>query len=186
MTDPGLTRRLRQQSHRSGLAVGLSMALAIAVCFGGFTWLYVQLDPWVRDFAGVEPAPTATARSSASNSNQDEEEQPVDEEVAEPDPTETPESEEANQPDIEPVDNEDNNDFKPDYQVIALEAVNLRGGPGVNFDIVTSLGPGTQLEYMDDREASSNPDADGDTEWLQFQTEDGLEGWIRQIDVGET
>ncbi len=162
------------------------MALAIAVCFGGFTWLYVQLDPWVRDFAGVEPAPTSTARASASNDDQDEEEQPDDEEEAEPDPTDTPEADEEDQPDIEQVNEDDDNEFNPDYQVIALEAVNLRGGPGVTFDIVTSLSPGTQLEFMDEREASSNPDADGDSEWLQFQTEDGLEGWIRQIDVGET
>ena len=77
MTDSGLTRRLRQQSHRSGLAVGISMALAIAVCFGGFTWLYVELDPWVRDFAGVEPAPTSTPRDSASANDQNDDEQSV-------------------------------------------------------------------------------------------------------------
>src|SRR5688572_17163882 len=92
MTDPGLTRRLRQHSHRSGLAIGLSMALAIAVCFGGFTWLYVQLDPWVRDFAGVEPAPTSTPRSSASRDDAGDDSTSEDEQENEdePAPTRTP------------------------------------------------------------------------------------------------
>jgi hypothetical protein len=189
MTDPGLTRRLRQQAHRSGLAVGLSMAVAIAVLIGGFTWLYVELDPWVRDFAGAEPAPTATSRASASsdrsNSDENEEDQPEEEPTEEDSPTETPEPEEDDN-DIQPVD-EDDSDFDADYQIIALEAVRLRSGPGVNFDIVIDgLPPGTPLEFMGEREPSQNPDADGDTEWLQFQTEDGQEGWIRQIDVGET
>lgn len=188
MTDPGLTRRLRQQAHRSGLAIGLSMALAIAVCVGSFTWLYVQLDPWVRDFAGAEPAPTATARSSASRDSaaREDEEEPADEEATdEPRPTRTPTPEEDSN-DIQPVE-EDDDGFDANYQVVALEPVRLRSGPGVNFDIVIDgLPTGTPLEFTGQREPSQNPDADGDVEWLQFQTEDGQEGWIRKIDVGET
>jgi uncharacterized protein YgiM (DUF1202 family) len=164
------------------------MALAVVVCFGGFTWLYVELDPWVRDFAGVEPAPTSTPRDSASNDDEDDDEDenpPDDEEDEDPEPTNTPERED--QPDDEPNEVEENNrGFDGDYQVIALEPVNLRGGPGVNFDIVTSVDPGTELEFLGNREPSANPDADGDIEWLNFETEDGLEGWIRQIDVSET
>lgn len=191
MTDPGLSRRLRQQSHRSGLAIGLSMALAIAVCFGGFTWLYVQLDPWVRDFAGVEPAPTSTPRSSASRDENEDDTSRDDErdnEEEEPAPTRTPRSnDDDDEQDIEPVEEDENDRFDPDYQVIALEPVRLRSGPGVNFDIVIDgVPPGTPLEYLGNREASTNPDADGDSEWLNFRTEDGQEGWIRQIDVGET
>ena len=187
MTDPGLTRRLRQQAHRSGLAIGLSMALAIAVCIGGFTWLYVQLDPWARDFAGAEVAPpTRTPRPSASNS--DDEEQADDEEESsdEPDPTDTPEPEEDEDDDsqIQPVD-EENGDFDPDYQVIALEQVNMRSGPGRSFDIVTPLNPGTPLEGTGGREPAPEPDDTG-LDWLEFETEDGQRGWIRDIDVGET
>jgi hypothetical protein len=191
MTDSGLTRRLRQQSHRSGLAVGLSMALAIVVCFGGFTWLYVELDPWVRDFAGVEPAPTSTPRDSASaddeDQGQDEDENPPeDEEEEEPRPTRTPVPDD--EPENEPEDiEEDDGGFDPDFQVIALEPVRLRSGPGVNFDIVVDgVPPGTPLEFLGNREPSANPDADGDIEWLNFRLEDGREGWIRQIDVSET
>lgn len=189
MTDPGLTRRLRQQGHRSGLAIGISMALAIAVLVGGFTWIYVQLDPFVRDFAGAEPAPTQTPVEQAAGSGKKATKTPTPEEVAsdqatqEPDATETPEPDSTK---IQSIDG-NNGDFKPDYQVIALEPVRLRSGPGVSFDIlVDGVEPGTKLQFLGDREASKNPDADGDTEWLKFRLEGGEEGWIRNIDVGET
>jgi hypothetical protein len=191
MTDPGLTRRLRQQGHRSGLAIGISMALAIAVLFGGFTWIYVQLDPWARDFAGAEPAPTQTPRESASNSGgratrtptPEEDTSPEDQPAEEPAATETPKPESTK---IQAV-NEDKGDFKADYQVVALEPVRLRSGPGVNFDIlVDGVEPGTRLQFLNEREPSQNPDADGDTEWLKFRLESGEEGWIRNIDVSGT
>jgi hypothetical protein len=192
MTDPGLSRRLRQQAHRSGLAVGLTMALAIAVCIGGFTWLYVQLDPWARDFAGAEVAPpTRTPRDTASD-DQEQEEQPDESEGGgedaqsdDPEPTNTPEpDEDEDESDIQPVD-EDDGEFDPDYQVIALEQVNIRSGPGRNFDIVVSVNPGTPLQSTGGREPAPDP-ADAGLSWLEFETEDGQRGWIREIDVGET
>src|SRR4051794_39206996 len=76
MTNSGLTRRLRQQSHRSGLAVGITMAMAIAICLGAFTFLYVKLDPWVRDFSGSESAPTATPGDQASGNEENVDEEP--------------------------------------------------------------------------------------------------------------
>ena len=176
------------------MAIGLSMALAIAVLFGGFTWIYVQLDPWVRDFAGAEVAPpTPTPREQAAD-DQSDEETPADEAGDEPAPTEEPD-EQPNEDDsanedsgnIDPVSEDDNAGFVADYQVISLEPVRLRSGPGVNTEIVIDgLPPGTPLEFTGERQASANPDADGDVEWLQFETEDGRQGWIRQIDVGET
>jgi hypothetical protein len=165
------------------------MALAIAVLIGGFTWIYVQLDPFVRDFAGAEPAPTSTAIEQASSSGKKATKTPTPEEptseqpTSEPDATETPRAESTKIQSVQ----ENNGDFKPDYQVVALEAVRLRAGPGVNFDIVVdSVLPGTKLQYLDDRQPSQNPDADGDTEWLKFRLESGEEGWIRNIDVGGT
>src|SRR6476619_1175071 len=119
MTDPGLTRRLRQQGHRSGLAIGISMALAIAVLIGGFTWIYVQLDPFVRDFAGAEPAPTPTAVEQASSSGKKATKTPTPDESADDEPTQEPDATETPEPDstkIQAVE-EDNGDFKPDYQV---------------------------------------------------------------------
>ena len=35
MTDSGLSTRLRQQSRRAGLMVGLTMVLTIAICIFG-------------------------------------------------------------------------------------------------------------------------------------------------------
>jgi hypothetical protein len=179
MTDPGLTRRLRQQAHRSGLAIGLSMALAIAVCIGGFTWLYVQLDPWVRDFAGVEPAPTATPRERASNDDDNADSEPTEK----ADPTSTPKEEPTDDNQIEQVD-EDNGGFDADYQVTSLEAVNMRSGPGRSFGVVGQVNPGTRLQFTGNREAA--PDADDvGLDWLEFETENGQTGWIREIDVGQ-
>ena len=192
MSDPGLTRRLRQQSHRSGLAIGLSMALAIAVLFGGFTWIYVQLDPWVRDFAGAEVAPpTPIPREQASD--EEDEEQPQDKEEAPPteESDEQPaedESEDGDSGNIDPVEEDEddsNRGFDPDFQVVTLEPVNMRNGPGRTFDIVTPLDPGTPLESTGNREPAPDPQ-DGGLEWLEFETEDGATGWIRSIDVGET
>ena len=190
MSDPGLTRRLRQQTHRSGIAIGLSMALAIAVLFGGFTWIYLQLDPWVRDFAGAEVAPpTPIPREQASDEGEDQ--QPDDEEEEPPteEPNEQPaENEDEDSGNIDPVDeNESDNSggFDPDYQVIALTDVNMRTGAGRSFDIVSPVGPGTQLEFTGNREPAPDPE-DGGLEWLEFETEDGATGWIRSIDVGET
>jgi len=193
MSEPGLTRRLRQQSHRSGLAIGVSMALAIAVCFGGFTWIYVQLDPWARDFAGAEVAPPTPTPREESAENVPEEEQQADEEPSEePERTATadeqPNEDDGDSGNIDPVEvDQDNSAFDPNYQIVALTQVRLRGGPSINSEIlIEGLDPGTQLEFTGERQPSTNPDADGDTEWLQFRTQDGQEGWIRQIDVAET
>ncbi|HQY31619.1 MAG TPA: SH3 domain-containing protein [Thermomicrobiales bacterium] len=180
MSDPGLTRRLRQQSHRSGLAVGISMALAIGVCVVAFTFLYVKLDPWVRDFSGSEPAPTATARQSASNNPDDE---PTEEPTRRPRATATEDTGGSDSGNVSESDS--NGSFDPDYQVTALEAVNFRSGPGTSFDIVAQLDPGTQIQYLDDREAATEPENAG-TNWLKFRTENGDEGWIRDVDVGQT
>jgi hypothetical protein len=192
MSEPGLTRRLRQQSHRSGLAIGLSMALAITVLFGGFTWIYVQLDPWVRDFAGAEVAPpTPTPRDQAAD-DQSDEEPTADEAEDEPAPTEEPD-EQPNEDDsadddngnIDPVEEDNNGGFDADYQVATLEQVNMRSGPGRSFGIVTPLGPGTPLEFTGNREPAPDPEDTG-LDWLEFETQDGATGWIRSIDVGET
>ena len=186
MTDSGLTRRLRQQSHRSGLAVGITMALAIAICVGAFTLLYVKLDPWVRDFSGSEPAPTATAVEQASNGNEDDPtEEPTE---AEENPTATPSDENADQDSGNVTESDQDNgdeDFNPDYQVTSLEAVNFRSGPGTNFEPVSQVDPGTPLQYENETQPATEPENAG-TNWMKFTLEDGREGWIRDVDVSQT
>jgi hypothetical protein len=162
------------------------MALAIAVCVGAFTLLYVKLDPWVRDFSGSQPAPTATAREQAAADNQNDE--PTEEPTqAEEEPTEAPNdnADSSNSGNVSEADDNEDNGFDPDYQVTALEAVNFRSGPGTNFEPVSQLDPGTPLQYENDTQPATEPENAG-TNWMKFSLEDGREGWIRDVDVGQT
>src|SRR4051812_20269041 len=58
MTDSGLSTRLRQQSRRAGLMVGITMVLAIAICIFGAAGLFAWLS---RPFSDLIPivAPAA-------------------------------------------------------------------------------------------------------------------------------
>ncbi len=183
MPRTGLSKRLQQQSRRSGFAVGISMILAVAICFAAFTWIYVQLEPWVQDFAGAEDAPpTATARPAAGN---------ADDGGDEPAPTRTPEPE--SQPDSEqeatieerPT-QEPENAFEPDYVVSAGENVNFRSEPSTAAGGATVIEPipnGTPLEATGER---SDADIPENGPWIQFELEDGTPGWLRELDVDQT
>jgi hypothetical protein len=77
--------------------------------------------------------------------------------------------------------------FKPDYQLTAEGSVNLRQGPGVDTQVITTLSPSQPLQFLGDEQESQNPGADGldaGQHWLKFRTEDGLTGYVREIDVG--
>ena len=63
MTDPGLNNRLRQRSRRAGLMVGVTMALTIFICVGGFAAIYAGLVPFLSD---VVPAQRTEARPPAT------------------------------------------------------------------------------------------------------------------------
>jgi hypothetical protein len=64
----------------------------------------------------------------------------------------------------------------------APESVNLRAGPGVEFEVVVVLSQQQPLQYLNEDEPTDNPAADGNR-WMKFRTEDGFEGWIREIDA---
>jgi hypothetical protein len=187
MSDPGLSHRLRQRSRRAGFMIGLSMILTIALCAVGFTVIYTALDGFTTDFVSSQEGdddvtPTdvdqiadeiseTTAETPASQP--DTEEQSANTEGQEEAPTPTPSTE---------GDDEDDDDFDPDYQVGSV-TVNLREGPSTSTGIVNGLPPATPLQYLDEEAPTENP-SDGDR-WMRFVTEDGLEGWIREIDVTE-
>jgi len=154
------------------------MALTIVMCIAGFAVIYAKIDPFTRDFvnaATITPTtpPTKTPKPSKSNStaansaaDANSSGQPTDTPVpAPPAPTETPVG------------------FNPDYQVSSDVRVNLRAGPSVDTDVVTTLDSGTQLQYLNKTQDSANPDADGAKSWMNFRTESGDEGWVRGIDV---
>lgn len=193
MTDPGLNQRLRQRSRRSGLMIGFSMLLTLMVCVGAFTMIYAQLEPVVADFVGrgnIElptPVPTEEPVAQAPEPTPEPEE-PVesDTEATEEEPADEPEAGGDNQ--IEEID-DDPDGFNPDYQIEAGGPVNLRPGPGVDSgDAIIALPVATPLEFLGEQQETQDPDRDlmeSGQVWMRFRTEDGTEGWIRELDITE-
>jgi len=169
--------------------VGLSMAITIALCIGSFVWIYAQVEPVIGDFVDAATVGPTTVSQDTHEGEPDEEATaaPQDEETPEPE-AETPE---ADSNVVEPSDNEPKPtatrevEFKVTHIVSAEVPINLRPGPGVGSGdpVGNSLPPGTELQYLDKTQPSQDPNADGDTAWMNFRLEDGREGWIRQIDV---
>lgn len=194
MQDPGLNHRLQQRSRRSGFMIGLTMALTLAVCVGSFTLIYAQLEPVVSDFVSdgeteavaTSPAEVAEAAPTEEPANdgteaQAQEPEPTTEPTEEPEATEEPEEDEEDQAEGE---------FDPDYQIDSPAPVNLRAGPSVqnSGEPIIAVPIGAPLMYLDESVPTEDPDGDDlapGQEWMRFRTEDGEEGWIREIDVTE-
>ena len=165
--------------------VGVTMALTIAICIVGFIWVFAQLEPYVSDFVHRNPAtvdnqpahkPTKEPAANGGSSN-DQADQSTNADPTEPPPTPTP----------KPQPTQTSVAFNPDYQLTAGGSVNLRSGPGVNNDVITTLSPAQPLQYLNEEQESSNPEADGldiGQHWMKFRTENGEIGWVREIDVG--
>jgi Bacterial SH3 domain len=174
MTDSGLSTRLRQQSRRAGLMVGITMVLAIAICIFGAAGLFAWLS---RPFSDLIPvvAPAAQmqqAGAPAEPSGQ----QPAGEEpqiAAQTEPTQPAPPATTSPPAAV--------DFKPTHQIGAGESVNFRSGPSTTDPIIVALPPDTPLEYLNEDAPTENP-SDGDR-WMKFRNEAGDEGWIREIDT---
>lgn len=184
MTDPGLNQRLRQRSRRAGFMIGISMALTIAVCVGGFSVIYAALDGTVADFISrdvedpVIPTEIPTEEAVAQNEGNTPTEQPPD-----PEPTTAPEETVAAESTAEP-----SGEFTPDYQSSSDASLNFRSEPstsGGQETVIQTLPEETPLQFMNETQPSDNPDVDGEEGWMLFQLEDGTEGWLRAIDVNE-
>lgn len=155
--------------------IGLSMAMTIAVCIVGFTVVYSALDRYTSDFIGqdestVPPtaAPTAPPQQQVAANGGDNQQTTA--------PTAPPASD---QPTAQPTASP--SAFTPDYQVGSTGSVNLRSGPGTEYEAVSTVPYQAPLQYLNETKTSDSPDAN--TEWMKFRTEDGDEGWIRKIDV---
>lgn len=191
MTDPGLNHRLRQRSRRAGIMIGLSMLLTMMVCVASFSFIYAGLDDVVGDFVSraesdAEPTPLPTEEVAEAAPT----EPPAAEPTAAPEPTPTPEPEttEEETTDTEAIEETDTEGFQPDFQIDSTGSVNFRTGPGTQFETLYALPLEEPLEYLGVSEPSANPEADGLSDgqvWMQFRTENGDEGWIREIDVTE-
>jgi hypothetical protein len=180
MTDPGLNQRLRQRSRRAGFMIGISMALTIAVCVAGFSFIYAALDDVVGDFISRDvPEPSVPTEIATEESVA---QAPADTND-EPEPEAQPTTEPTTEPTEEPA--ATSGEFVPDYQTSSNASLNFRSEPstaGGEDTIITTLPQETALQYLNEEQASDNPDQDGDR-WLYFRIEDGTEGWLREIDV---
>lgn len=168
--------------------IGVSMLLTIALCAVGFTVLYTALDAFTSDFISkTDETPTIQAQvaqqNTDANANTGAGDQPT---PAAADPTSPPQQQaDAPDPTATAASTEEANDgeFDPDYQIASDVTINLREGPSTATSILDGLPPDTPLEYLDEDAPTDNP-GDGER-WMKFETEDGLVGWVREIDVTE-
>ncbi|MEJ7839554.1 MAG: SH3 domain-containing protein [Thermomicrobiales bacterium] len=192
MLDRGLNNRLRQRSRRAGVMIGVSMVITMALCVAGFSVIFTVLDEFTADFVSEE-----TPDAESTSPSQQPENQPT---AAPTEPPETTEAEAETPPPaaeatVDPAEDDDQvaaqetaeaDTFVPDYQNSAGQTINLRSGPGTNTEVVIVLTPAQELQFLGESQVSTNPARDGmqaDEEWMNFATEDGQEGWVREIDV---
>lgn len=184
---PGLEHRLGSRARRSGLMIGISIMTAIGILVGGFTLIFVLLDPLVSDFVGplAEPTQVAAGEALAARNSPGDSSSGEGRLAAAPAPTEpAAEPTAAPSPTAEATPPDDA--FEPDYRVTAQGRINFREGPGVRFPAIVAIDPGTEVQSLGESQATQNPGADllsPGREWLSFRLEDGREGWIRDIDV---
>jgi SH3 domain-containing protein len=177
MTDSGLSTRLRQQHRRAGLMVGVTMGIVIAICIFGAALFFAALSQPFSDLIPMAGpvAPAQTPAPEANTSDGQDQAIAADEEPAAP-PAEPTVAPAANAPTTPAAD-----DFEPTHQIGAAQSVNFRAGPSTGDSIIEALSPATPLQYLDEDAPTSNP-SDGER-WMRFRTEDGQEGWVREIDT---
>ena len=152
--------------------VGLTMVLAITILVFGAAGLFAWLS---RPFSDLIPivAPaieTAPERDSA---------------VA-PDAIETQVQSQSEvivqeAPTVAPAEKPTTDEFAPTHQIGATQSVNFRAGPTTADAIIIALSPATALQYLDE-DAPTTSSQDGER-WMKFRTEQGDEGWVREIDT---
>lgn len=187
MTDLGLNRRLRQRSRRAGVMIGVSMALTIALCVTGFSVIYASLDDVLGDFVSRDQSVAATVEPAggteiAAQQSTDPTAPPEDPDQPAPTPTPTPQ---PSPPPTDPPASPTEVAFQPDFQTSNQYSLNLRSQPssvGGESEVVAVLPPSTPLQYQNEDAPTQNPQQDGDR-WMRFLTEEGDEGWIRELDV---
>lgn len=163
------------------------MALTIAVCVGGFVWIFAEVDPFLRDFIAAERATSTPEREDEVSQDAPEEEPAEENSDDESDQTQEQDPEEpAPTPTTPPSPTPTPEAFTPELQSNSAESVNLRSEPstaGGNTTVIIVLPPSTPLRATGDRSPAENPAQDGDF-WVEVETEAGEIGWIREIDTG--
>jgi hypothetical protein len=170
----GLSERLQQHTRRSGMMVGVSMAIVVVILVASFSWLFFRLDPFFSDFAGrsgvarsspevarviASPRASATAAGTSPGADNGLPLPPSPTALAGPRASATAA-------------------FAATHVVADFgQQVNLRAGPSTAASRVAVLTPGTRLMYLNEDQQVA------DTLWMRFQTERGDTGWIRQLDT---
>ncbi|MGE3798350.1 MAG: SH3 domain-containing protein [Thermomicrobiales bacterium] len=181
MTDTGLSNRLRQHSRRSGIAVGLTMAVTIALCVLSSAYVFGRIEPYVAEVTGYDDTTPVPQLEVASNSDPGEETTDTEPSQQEAD-TSTVQSGASvgSQPTIATA-----GETGPEDEFVATHTsnpdftINFRPGPSVSSgDPIGSLDPSTPLMFLDEDAI----DEEG-VVWLRFRTESGQEGWIREVDT---
>ncbi|MGH2613693.1 MAG: SH3 domain-containing protein [Thermomicrobiales bacterium] len=168
MSDSGLSTRLRQQSRRAGLMVGITMVLAMAILIFGAAGLFAWLS---RPFSDLIPVVAPAANAPVVEAPQESAEQPV----ATSEPAPVIEVEPTAAAPAAPTVAPNTEAFEPTHQISANQSVNFRTGPATSDPVIIALSPATALEFLDEDEQG----ADG-ARWMRFRTEDGQEGWVRE------
>ncbi|CAA9541691.1 MAG: hypothetical protein AVDCRST_MAG49-922 [uncultured Thermomicrobiales bacterium] len=183
MQRTGLSRRLDQHGRRSGLAVGLSMALATALLVGVFVTIWGQVDPLLSDFVAAEIEPTATQVRAQVAAVTPADGAPDDGTGANAGagPTATPVPPTATvppPPTQTPPPTATREAFVATRESNPNESVNLRAEPSqaAGVDVLTVLPPATPLRPLGPRETDSAGGV-----WIRVETEDGDEGWVLEI-----
>jgi hypothetical protein len=179
--------------------IGLSMGLAMIVGVASFSVIYSLLDPLTDDFVtksnNATTARQPVARSTTAAGSAQEQEQEQEQETTSGDSADEVSFMSVAGPTAPGTNNEgrtiptptrDVETFEPDYRISSRRNINLRAGPGTNYEVVIVLPPGAPLQSLGETAATSNPGRDGLPSgglWRQFRTENGDEGWIRDVDV---
>lgn len=71
--------------------------------------------------------------------------------------------------------------FEPTHRSTTNQSLNFRSAPSTSSEIIVALPPATPLRFLGGRAPADTPD-DGPG-WLEFETENGERGWLREIDV---
>lgn len=157
--------------------VGVTMGIVIAICIFGAALVFAALSQPFSDLIPMA-GPSAPVQTPAPPANTNAAENLVI--AAEEEPA-APAAEPTVAPAADVTETPETDDFEPTHQIGAAQSVNFRSGPSTQDSIIEALSPATPLQYLDEDAPTSSP-ADGDR-WMRFRTEDGQEGWVREIDT---
>jgi hypothetical protein len=155
------------------------MAAAIAICILSSAWLFGRIEPYVSDFTGYEQNTPVPAVAAASED--EETPTPENEGQEELEATEAPQATEGpnGEPTVAPATTATTDTFQQTHESNPDFTVNFRPGPSIESgEPVATLDPGTPLQYLDEQTTG-----DDGWIWLLMKTQDGAEGWLRDVDT---